>query len=58
MKDSIKCKAQKKWTGWQGIITISSGESFQSGIIRETKEEALCDAERMREELLNGITGR
>ena len=53
MKQEIKCRAERTWSGWEGKITVN-GETFRSGIIRQTKGEALKDAERIKEELEKG----
>jgi len=50
MKQEIKCRADRTWSGWEGKITVN-GETFRSGIIRQTKKAALQDAERMKEEI-------
>jgi len=58
MEQEIKCHAARTWSGWEGKITILYGEifheAFRTGIIRETKTEALQDAERMKEEIKKG----
>ncbi len=54
MKQDIQCYAARTWAGWEGKITMPSGEVYRSGLIRETKVEALQDAECMKEELEQG----
>jgi len=53
MEQEIKCRADRTWSGWEGKITVN-GETFRSGIIRQTKDEALGDAKRLKEELEKG----
>jgi hypothetical protein len=52
MEQEIKCRAARTWSGWEGKTTVN-GETFRSGIIRQTKKAALHDAERIKEKLEN-----
>ena len=53
MKQEIKCRADRTWSGWEGKTTVN-GETFRSGIIRQTKKAALQDAQQMKEKLEKG----
>lgn len=57
-----KCIADRHWEldlmRWEGLVIDPNDVEHKTGIIRTTKKQALQDAERLAEELQNGITGR
>lgn len=58
----IKCTAERRWEQelprWEGVIIKPDGEKISTGLLRVNKDDAILDAERLAEELENGVTGR
>ena len=49
-KEKITCSTRRLWVGWEGTVMVDKNV-YRTGIIRETKSEALQDAKKVREEL-------
>jgi hypothetical protein len=58
----LKCKVERHWElelpRWEGVVIMPDKTETKTGIIRTSYADALQDAQRLAEELENGITGR
>lgn len=53
----MKVEAKRHWEHdlmrWEGIVTLSHGEMYETGVLRASRGQALQDAERLKKNLQN-----